>query len=83
MVAVFITAARQVRADHIPFNVGDVFAGVGNGKVQHYDSNGILLETLDTLQGGFTTGMAFDAVGNLYVTLTLLPVSLPCYTEGI
>lgn len=67
--AFFIGGARQeVRADHILFNIGDVFAGVGNGKVQHYDFNGTLLETLDTLQGGFTTGMGFDAVGNLYVT---------------
>lgn len=70
MLVIFFTAGatQQTRADHIPFNIGDVFAGVSNGKVQHYSPNGTLLETLDTLQGGFTTGMGFDAAGNLYVT---------------
>src|SRR5713226_1640132 len=52
----------------IPYQIGDVFVAVGNGKVQHRDAAGNLLETLDTLQGGFTTGMAFDSLGNLYVT---------------
>lgn len=52
----------------VPFQVGDVFIGVGNGRVQHRNAGGILLETLDTRQGNFTTGMAFDTIGNLYVT---------------
>ncbi|RMH05684.1 MAG: PEP-CTERM sorting domain-containing protein [Nitrospirae bacterium] len=60
----------------VAFNTGDIFAGVfdlgtPNGTVQHYDSAGNLLETLNTgLPGssGVTTGMAFDANGNLYVT---------------
>src|SRR6266849_3436102 len=50
------------------YQLGDVFVTVGNGKVQHRDAAGNLLETLDTLRGGFTTGMAFDSLGNLYVT---------------
>jgi hypothetical protein len=52
ILAVFLVtgATQQTRADHIPFNIGDVFAGVSNGKVQHYNPNGTLLETLDTLQ---------------------------------
>jgi streptogramin lyase len=52
-----------------PFEKGDVFAAVGNGQVQHYDSLGNLLGTLITSPtGGFTTGMATDSAGNLYVT---------------
>jgi len=47
---------------------GDVFAAVSGGKVQHYDKNLNLIETLDTGLGGFTTGMCFDKNGNLYVT---------------
>ncbi len=60
--------ARTAWANHIPYGLGDVFVSVSNGKVQHRDASGNLLETLDTLQGGFTTGMAFDSLGNLYVT---------------
>lgn len=53
----------------VPYAVGDVFAAVGNGKVEHFNSSGVLLETLDTTSGGsFTTGMAFDSSGKLYVT---------------
>jgi len=51
-----------------PFSQGHVFAAVSNGRVQHYDANGNLLETLNTGLGGFTTGMATDSDGNLYVT---------------
>ncbi|MGH1362672.1 MAG: Ig-like domain-containing protein [Calditrichia bacterium] len=52
----------------VPFVRGNVFAAVANGSVQHYDNNGNLLETLDSGLGGFTTGMASDADGNLYMT---------------
>jgi hypothetical protein len=55
-------------ANAAPFNVGDVFASVGNGQVQHYNSSLVLLETLNTGQGGFTTGSASDKAGNFYVT---------------
>lgn len=51
-----------------PFALGDIFASTGNGTIQHYNSAGTLLETLNTGQGGFTTGSAFDGSGNLYVT---------------
>lgn len=55
-------------AQAVQFQEGDVFAAIGSGQVQHYDSTGVLLETLNTTRGGFTTGMAFDSAGNLYVT---------------
>ena len=51
-----------------PFVKGDVFAAVGNGLVYHYSSDGTFIESLNTGCGGYTTGMAFDSNGNLYVT---------------
>ena len=50
------------------FNTGDIFASISNGQVAHYTHSGTLIETLNTGQGGFTTGMAFDGAGNLQVT---------------
>ncbi len=50
------------------FVMGDVFAAVGGGLVRQYSSAGVLKDTLNTGQGGFTTGMAFDTAGNLFVT---------------
>jgi PEP-CTERM motif len=47
---------------------GDVFTAVGNGTVQEWTPAGVLVQTLNTGQGGFTTGMAFDSSSNLYVT---------------
>jgi sugar lactone lactonase YvrE len=67
-VAVLIGLATGNAAQASTFQTGDVFAAVSNGQVQHYDSTPTLLETLNTTQGGFTTGMAFDQAGNLYVT---------------
>lgn len=52
----------------VTFQQGDVFAAIGSGRVQHYNSSLTLLETLNTGRGGWTTGMAFDSAGNLYVT---------------
>ena len=48
--------------------LGDVFAAVGDGTVQEFTPTGVLVQTLNTGQGGFTTGMAFDHTSNLYVT---------------
>jgi hypothetical protein len=61
-------------AQGVPYKLGDVFVSVGNGKVQHWNPQGTtLLDTLDSLktdtfQGSSTTGMAFDSIGNLYLT---------------
>ena len=57
----------------VPFSVGDVFAGVGRGKFNHFSPTGTLLETLDDGQAvgagqDATTGMCFDPAGNLYGT---------------
>jgi hypothetical protein len=53
----------------LPFAIGDVFASVGNGKVEVYSSTGVLKQTLDNgLNSTFTTGGMFDVAGNFYVT---------------
>lgn len=63
-----LALASASPASAVLFVEGDVFASIGSGLVQHYNAAGVLLETLDTTNGGFTTGSAFDASGNLYVT---------------
>ena len=55
-------------AHAVDFELGDVFAAIGSGQVQHWRPGTGLLATYNTTQGGFTTGMAFDADDNLYVT---------------
>ena len=53
----------------VPFAVGDVFAGIGNGRYNHFSPTGTLLETLDDTKDNFnTTGMCFDPAGNMYGT---------------
>jgi sugar lactone lactonase YvrE len=51
-----------------PFVVGDVFASIGDGKVNVYSQSGVFKQQLDTGLGGFTTGSTFDKSGNFYVT---------------
>ncbi len=60
--------ASTSAANAAAFLTGDIFAATNNGNVAHYNSAGTLIETLNTAQGGFTTGMAFSSTGNLYVT---------------
>jgi hypothetical protein len=65
--------AQPVLANHIPYAQGDVFAGVGGGKINHYGPTGTLKEVLDTTTGatnppGNETGMCFDPTGKLYTT---------------
>jgi hypothetical protein len=51
------------------FQVGDVFVGVGTGKIKRFSPTGVLLQTLDTLTTcSEDLGMAFDTSGNLYAT---------------
>jgi hypothetical protein len=51
------------------FPSGNVFVSIGDGKVNEYQPDGTFVATLNTLHAGsFTTGSAFDAAGNLYVT---------------
>ena len=65
-----VLTVQFVRASNVSYQTGDVLAGVGNGKIKHFSSTGILLDTLDTGAGSTEdTGMAFDAAGNLYATV--------------
>lgn len=51
------------------YQPSDVFAAVGNGQVYEFSPTGTLIQTLNDGTGStFTTGMAFDSAGNLYVT---------------
>lgn len=51
------------------FQIGDVFAAVGNGQVEVFTPTGTLVQTLNDGTGStYTAGMAFDTLGNLYVT---------------
>ena len=65
-VAVLLTTSGGAMAAGL--NTGDVFAAVGNGTVNQYTNSGTFIQTLDSLQGGFTTGMGFNSNGDLYVT---------------
>ena len=67
MICLFLFLAIQ-SASAATYQYGDVFAAVSNGEVKHYDSDGILKATYDPCVTGYTTGMAFDSAGNLYVT---------------
>ena len=70
----------------VPFSFGDVIAGIGNGRWNHFDAQGRLLATLDDGHvgtiGGFTpiaatAGACFDGDGNMYgVNLTSNYVSV-------
>jgi hypothetical protein len=45
-----------------------LFVGINNGQVKQFGKDGSRMATLNTNMGGSTTGMAFDAFSNLYVT---------------
>jgi len=68
-IAVLLLPTPSARANGVPFQTGDVLAGVGNGKIKHFSSAGTLLDTLDT---GTTCseqlGMAFKSNGHLLAT---------------
>src|SRR4051794_25869097 len=59
------TATAAIAA---PISTGDVFAAVNSGRVFQYTNGGTFIQQLNTGQGGFTTGMAFDSNKNLNVT---------------
>jgi hypothetical protein len=68
LVAAFAFAAQPASAS-VPYAVGDVFAGIGNGNIKQFSPTGTLKNTLNTQSGSLEdTGMCFDASGNLYST---------------
>jgi len=68
LATIFLLLLSSVVVYAVSYNVGDVFVSVGSGQVEHYNTSLLLVETLNTGQGSFTTGSAFDAGGNFYVT---------------
>ncbi len=63
--AIFSCAAYAGSA----YQSGDVFAAVGNGLVDEFTPTGTLVQVINDGSGSaFTTGMAFDSGGNLFVT---------------
>lgn len=70
-IVVVLMALSATIAAAVPFQKGDVFAGVGNGQIRHYDKNGTFIEnlTVPNVLGQEDTGMAFDSSGNLYATV--------------
>jgi hypothetical protein len=74
LVSTYVVLGLQpAAANHIAYSKGDVFAAVGNGKIDHYSATGTLLEVLDTGTGATNppaneTGMCFDPTGKLFAT---------------
>ncbi len=69
LIPLLLAFAFPLVSGAVAYNKGDVFAGVGAGKIKHFTPDGVLLETLDTTTGSNEqTGMAFDTAGNLYAT---------------
>lgn len=65
-----LAITSSAHASGVPYQTGDVLAGVGNGIIKHFRSDGTLVDTLDTKAGNTEdTGMAFDSAGNLYATV--------------
>ncbi len=65
----FALVIDTVMAPPVAYSTGDVFVGVGGGKVKHFSPTGTLLDTLDSTTGSAENlGMAFDTAGNLYST---------------
>jgi hypothetical protein len=71
--ALLALTAQPAWATHdatgVPYASGDVFAGIGNGRIHQFSPTGTLKHTLDTASGApEDTGMCFDASNNLYAT---------------
>jgi len=67
LVAAGTLVATAGKASALAYTKGDVFASVAGGSVNEYTPLGVFVQTL-TNSSGFTTGSAFDAGGNFYVT---------------
>lgn len=55
-------------ANGVAMQTGDLFAGLGNGSILHYNSTGTLVDTLSGQTTSYETGMCFDGASNLYAT---------------
>lgn len=65
-----LAALALAASAHAAFTRGNVLAGVGQGMIKEFTPTGALVATYDTGTGSNeTTGMCFDAAGNLYATM--------------
>jgi RHS repeat-associated protein len=62
------TAQTAAAASGGAFTTGDVFAGLSNGTVAEFSSDGTAKRSLATGGSSYETGMCFDGAGNLYTT---------------
>ena len=59
--AALVFMVPSAASSHLPYAIGDVFAGVGNGKINRYTNAGVFVEQLNTTSGSNEqTGMCFD-----------------------
>jgi outer membrane protein assembly factor BamB len=65
--AVAAFAAPRASAAGVPYAVGDVFAGQSGDVIKHFNSTGLLLDTLHTTLNT-ETGMCFGEMGRLRAT---------------
>ena len=69
IVFIVVAFATQAASAGIPYNVGDVFAGRGDGKVDQYSPTGTFIQRLETTSASTEeTGMCFEGSGNLLTT---------------
>lgn len=69
LLAGFVVGLGPASTAQAGWTKGDIFAAVGDGKVNVYTPTGTFIQTLDEGTGSqFTTGLTFDHAGNLYVT---------------
>jgi RHS repeat-associated protein len=61
-------AAAQAATATEAYATGDVFAGLRNGTIAHFDKDGSAKGSLSTGTSSYETGMCFDGAGNLYST---------------
>jgi len=64
-----LIGASAASANGVQLEKGDVLASIGEGNINHFNSTGVLKDTLTTgLTGTAGGGMCFDSSGNLYGT---------------
>lgn len=69
LISGLLFANQEAFAGALAFEKGDVFVGVGDGKISIFKPDGTFVRTLDTTSNSAEqTGMCFDKDGNLRVT---------------
>lgn len=64
--AVPVAFTLIARSEGVPYEQGDLFAAVGEGRIKHFNPSGALVDTLDARQSGEGGALVFDNAGRLY-----------------